>query len=59
MKQEHELLVAACRAFLKAYERASEIEYFGQMLDSAFADVLEPMYELTSPLEEKEDEVHI
>lgn len=37
-------LVLACKAFLETYEKASEEYHFGQILDSAFAEVLEPMY---------------
>ena len=37
-------LLEACETFLKAYEEASSELHFGQALDSAFADVLEPMY---------------
>ena len=37
-------LLEACEKFLKAYEEASSELHFGQALDSAFADVLEPMY---------------
>ena len=42
---ENTRLLAACEAFLKAYQDAAREYHFGQMLDSAFCDVLEPVYD--------------
>jgi hypothetical protein len=38
-------LLAACEAFLEAYQDAAREYHFGQMLDSAFCDVLEPVHD--------------
>lgn len=46
-------LLDACVAFLREYEDASCERYFGQMLDLAFSDVLEPMYEAVRRLSTK------
>ena len=44
LETQRDELLAVCDAFLTKYEDVSSEVHFGQMLDSAFSYVLEPMY---------------